>query len=732
MPERGRELVHLAEPVRDDGRRRDDERAELLLLVVLLDVALHREKQRERLHGLAEAHVVGEDAARADLVQEPEPLKARLLIRAELRLQVARLLDALDLVDVAELLEELLGPVAHLRAVHLLEQLLDATRLRERELAAVSAAGREDLRLALEDLADLLRVEARERAVLKAHVAAPLGEAARELLLRDRDAVGLEAHAEREPIDAARDADVRGERRVAHLHVDEIVGRVEVPVVGERRDAVGPEFQRAVAADDEALAVFVGLEPERAELGRRGLLRGDVAANAARALGAGRRRLHDDRRGHAVGAHVDLDVLVGGAERDLRLDERAARAETKRGLEIDHVGDLRELGELGPDLKRDARQALRDELREVFDRLVDDVLADQPAEARGRDALVDRAREALVVDVPAGAALEPRALRGEKLPRVVGAREEILHEHRGPVLRELELEMRLEGLVVVTELHHLRLEDDPATSEREQQIARVLAADLDAHAARLLALEAREDSERLAVGRRRLRLRDEQRARQERRPRLGIDDAHREAVRARLDAVLDLRLRRHRVGEPGLDAVLAVRALSREDALSLHLSLLERAGARAAAATSASASALGQRHGVRADPVGPRGHRRERGVRLRRLLELRRAELIAHGDEQSRHVLAVPVDLRKGRARALRRDAGRRELDRDLVGVGLGAADLTLRRRLLDLDVLDRVTAHVVVAAQESAGSEQSAQRSVVERRDRFREGSGQWTLSSW
>ena len=211
--ERRRELVELALPVRDDAGRRDDERLELLLAVglrVLLDGGLHREQERDRLDRLAEAHVVGEDAARADLVEEREPLEALLLVRAELRLEVARLLDDLDLVDVLELLEEILRVGGDVRLADLLEQLLDAARpATSGSRLALPAAGREDLGLAEQHRLHLLGVELRERAVLEAHVAAALGEAARELVLRDGDALGLEREAEREPVDAARDARVR-------------------------------------------------------------------------------------------------------------------------------------------------------------------------------------------------------------------------------------------------------------------------------------------------------------------------------------------------------------------------------------------------------------------------------------------------------------------------------------------------------------------------------------------
>ncbi len=77
---------------------------------------------------------------------------------------------------------------------------------------------------------------------------------------------------------------------LAHLHVDEIVGDEEVPLLGELADALGPELDRVVAARDEAVAVLVGHEAEVAELARGCLLGGDVAPDAARSPGAARRR----------------------------------------------------------------------------------------------------------------------------------------------------------------------------------------------------------------------------------------------------------------------------------------------------------------------------------------------------------------------------------------------------------------------------------------------------------
>src|ERR1019366_924189 len=132
VSERWGEAVHLAEPVGDDACRRDNEHLERLALALDLRVfGFDRQEERQRLHGLAETHVVGQNAAAADLVKEPEPLEALLLVRPELGLEVTGLLRALDLVDVLELLEELFGVARDARAPDLRQQILDATRLRE-------------------------------------------------------------------------------------------------------------------------------------------------------------------------------------------------------------------------------------------------------------------------------------------------------------------------------------------------------------------------------------------------------------------------------------------------------------------------------------------------------------------------------------------------------------------------------------------------------------------------
>ena len=80
----GQETFGLRRPVRDNGGRRDHEEGCERLAgnrgAVLLDGV---GEQGEGLHGLAQAHVVGEDAAHAMLVQEGEPAVTLHLVGAQ-------------------------------------------------------------------------------------------------------------------------------------------------------------------------------------------------------------------------------------------------------------------------------------------------------------------------------------------------------------------------------------------------------------------------------------------------------------------------------------------------------------------------------------------------------------------------------------------------------------------------------------------------------------------------
>ena len=75
----GREARRLRFPVEDDGAGCDNER--WAPFVRWRAAALVEE--REDLHGLAEAHVVGEAASEAEVAEEGEPSEAVLLVGAE-------------------------------------------------------------------------------------------------------------------------------------------------------------------------------------------------------------------------------------------------------------------------------------------------------------------------------------------------------------------------------------------------------------------------------------------------------------------------------------------------------------------------------------------------------------------------------------------------------------------------------------------------------------------------
>jgi hypothetical protein len=62
----------------------------------------------------------------------------------------------------------------------------------------------------------------------------------------------------------------------------------------------------------------------------------------------------------------------------------------------------------------------------------------------------------------------------------------------------------------------------------------------------------------------------------------------------------------------------------------------------------------------------------------------------------------------------------RSKLKRHLVGIGFCAANVAPRAAAVDDNVLDRVPAHVIVAAQVRAGAEQAPKGAIVERRQCF------------
>ena len=102
------EFLRLAPPVVQHGRRANHERG----LGVLRVAGLEPRKPDEGLQSFAEAHVVGEDAAEAQLGEMAEEVEAFLLIRAEVGDEALGQLGRRDALEVREAFAEHLGLLA--------------------------------------------------------------------------------------------------------------------------------------------------------------------------------------------------------------------------------------------------------------------------------------------------------------------------------------------------------------------------------------------------------------------------------------------------------------------------------------------------------------------------------------------------------------------------------------------------------------------------------------------
>jgi len=283
---------------------------------------------------------------------------------------------------------------------------------------------------------------------------------------------------------------------------------------------------------------------------------------------------------------------------------------------------------------------------------------------------------------------------------------------------QLEIEPRTERLVAEPELHHLRLDDHAPPLQQRQEIARVFAPDVDSDAAGPLVLEACEQPDRVPIRRRMLVLRDEQRARQERDPVLGIEQRDGQpaaraacvADRLHLKAVFDLLgRRRDGLGQPRIDPGSARDEAPRR--LRRMVRRLHRPRPRALAASSFTVDSCHVHRSSVHRVVHTVGRWRRRGRPT-----LRAARLVAQRDQQRRDVLAMAAVARsERRARTARRETAGRKLERDLVGIRIGPAHVAPSPRVLDDDVLDRVPPDVVVAAEVGTGAEQTPQRAIVQ-----------------
>ena len=344
----GKATDFLKPVVEQRGRRDDEGRPRPLLFA--------REQEGDDLQCLAEAHVVGEDAAEVVVGKAREPVEARDLIVAQHRLQRDGhlVVGLLRLADAAHDLAEA-AAARELQALVLAGQRVEVHGFRERQL---ELAAREVFLLEprvlheLGNRAQLLVTERHEAPVLHAVVA---------LLL----AVGVE--------------DVEELRKVDILHVEGDLEEVHVVDADARRDLRhgphGPPLEALLVEDldgvrqllealrEEVVALLLVELDELVALLREAVARKDgeelllrLAVAHEQVMGVClRRRLHDG---------VEADVPVD--EDRLHRDARALVVEVELGGER-HEQELLLKGRVDVDVRDllDGRQDIAEERRHV-------------------------------------------------------------------------------------------------------------------------------------------------------------------------------------------------------------------------------------------------------------------------------------------------------------------------------------------------------------------------------
>ena len=245
------EPLRLVAPVLDEARRAHDEGGDPLRGAA---AALQLEPG-QRLERLAEAHLVGEDAARAVCLQEAKPGDALLLVRAQdavKRLAQGHRLDALLMVLRLSAAAPVVWRVAH---DVVLERLYRGEEVRRVDVVEMRNAVLRDvhLRAFREDVAQLLHGVRVEQIPLAAALDERLAHPQRPLHLHRRDGRpvgGARADADLEPVHVAEEA---GLRALRDLHE----GNCHVDVARELRDrplehdlpAHAPEFGHGAAQE---------------------------------------------------------------------------------------------------------------------------------------------------------------------------------------------------------------------------------------------------------------------------------------------------------------------------------------------------------------------------------------------------------------------------------------------------------------------------------------------------
>uniref|UniRef100_A0A8W7P2V1 Uncharacterized protein n=1 Tax=Anopheles coluzzii TaxID=1518534 RepID=A0A8W7P2V1_ANOCL len=118
------ELLHLVHPVAGEGRRADDDARQLGAAAIEAALVMVGRQYADRLQRLPEPHVVAQDAVQLVAVEEPEPVHARLLIAAQLRIDLDRQLNVRYRFGREQILQE--AAVLHLALAQIVGQVAPA------------------------------------------------------------------------------------------------------------------------------------------------------------------------------------------------------------------------------------------------------------------------------------------------------------------------------------------------------------------------------------------------------------------------------------------------------------------------------------------------------------------------------------------------------------------------------------------------------------------------------
>src|SRR5947207_4721068 len=201
-------------------------------------------------------------------------------------------------------------------------------------------------------------------------------------------------------------------------------------------------------------------------------------------------------------------------------------------------------------------------------------------------------------------------------------------------------------------------------SEHRQKIGDVLASDVDGRVAGITALEAREQPESVPIDGGCERLPSERDARQKWHWRVDVEHGYGESTLANMHPELEIQAANCALGsEPCADPGGACAGIGCGNAESRRRGQLLNLNAP---------SSITPPTGL---TVG--GVLRQRGRSVVRPPRKLRARLIAHGNQQGRHMLAMLPRFLESRAGAHRSNAFAAEFDRGLVGLGIGPLDPT-------------------------------------------------------